>query len=182
MMLRIVAAAAAVMIAGAAQAAGVQGPWIEARAGWDKFDDGSSGLVYGAAAGYDFAVSDRIFLGLQAGVAGSTVRECMDGACANAGRDIEVLARAGGNVGPKTALYALAGYANSRFGASFESLNFGTNLDGLRVGAGVQQSFGGNTYGKLEYRFTSYGDGEIEGETVEGGGRHQVSVSFGLRF
>jgi outer membrane immunogenic protein len=172
---------ASLAMAGTAQAADVQGPWVEARAGWDKFD-GSSGLIYGAAAGYDFGVSDKIFLGLQAGIAGSTVEECFEGVCANAGRDIEVLARLGGNVGSKTALYALAGYANSRFGGSFEGLSLGTNLNGLRLGAGVQQGFGGNTYGKLEYRFTSYGDGALAGETVEGGDRHQVSVSFGIRF
>mgnify|MGYP002777105667 CR=1 FL=1 len=181
MKVQMMAAVVAVMLAGTARAADVQGPWIEARAGWDKFD-GNSGLVYGGAVGYDFAVSDKIFLGLQAGLAGSTVEECFEGVCANAGRDIEVLARLGGNVAGKTALYALAGYANSRFGGSFADLNFGTNLDGLRLGAGVQQGFGGNTYGKLEYRFTSYGDGEIEGEPIEGGDRHQVSVSFGIRF
>jgi outer membrane immunogenic protein len=168
-------------MAGAAQAAEVQGPWIEARAGWDKLD-GSSGLIYGGAVGYDFAASDTIFVGVQAGLAGSTTEECEFGVCANAGRDIEVLARLGGNVAEKTALYALAGYANSRFGANFEGLEFGTNLSGFRLGAGVQQSFGGNTYGKLEYRFTRYGDGEIEGETIEGGNRNQLTVSFGIRF
>ena len=178
---KLIALAAALTMAGAAQAADVQGPWIEARAGWDKFD-GNSGLIYGAAAGYDFAVSDKIFLGLQAGIAGSTVEECEFGVCANAGRDIEVLARLGGNVAEKTALYVLAGYANSRFGGSFEGIEVGTNLSGFRAGAGVQQAFGSKTYGKLEYRFTSYGNGEIEGETVEGGDRHQVSVSFGIRF
>lgn len=172
---------ASLMMAGTAQAADVQGPWVEARAGWDNLDS-TSGLLYGAAAGYDFGVSDKIFLGLQAGISGSTAEECFEGICANTGRDIEVLARFGGNVGSKTALYALAGYANSRFGASFEGLSAGTNLNGLRLGAGVQQGFGGNTYGKLEYRLTSYGDSSVEGETVEGGDRHQVSVSFGIRF
>lgn len=178
---KMIAALAAIATAGAVQAAEVQGPWLEARAGWDKVDS-SNGLLYGAAVGYDFAVSDKIFLGLQAGLAGSTTEECELGICANTGRDIEVLARLGGNVAEKSALYALAGYANSRIGASFEGLELGTNFDGIRLGAGIQQSFGSKTYGKLEYRFTSYGDSDIQGETVEGGDRHQVSVSFGIRF
>lgn len=176
-----IALAAAFTVAGAANAAEVNGPWVEARAGWDRIDS-SDGLIYGAAAGYDFAVSDKIFLGLQAGIADSTVEECEFGACVNAGRDIEVLARLGGTVAEKTSLYALAGYANSRFAADFEGFNFGSNLNGFRVGAGVERAFGSKTYGKLEYRFTTYGDGDIEGETVEGGNRHQLSVSFGVRF
>jgi outer membrane immunogenic protein len=178
---KLIAFTAALFAAGTAQAAEVQGPWIEARAGWDSLD-GTSGLLYGGAIGYDFAVSDKIFLGLQAGLAGSTAEECEFGVCANVGRDIEVLARLGGSVGSKTSLYALAGYANSRFGGSFEGLELGTNLSGFRAGAGVEQAFGGNTYGKLEYRFTAYGDGDLAGEPIEGGNRHQLSASFGIRF
>lgn len=177
----LVALATALTMSGAAQAAEMQGPWIEARAGWDS-TDGSSGLLYGATAGYDFAVSDKIFLGLQAGIADSTIEECEAGICAGAGRDIEVLARLGGKVAEKTAIYALAGYANSRFGGEFAGFDLNTNLDGFRVGAGVEQHFGSKTFGKLEYRYTGYSDGDIAGETIEGGDRHQVSVSFGLRF
>lgn len=178
---KMMLAAAVLFSSGAVMAAEVQGPWIEARAGWDDVG-GSSGLLYGGAVGYDFAASDKIFVGLQAGIAGSTAKECEFGVCATAGRDIEVLGRLGGHVAEKTALYALAGYANSRFGADVEGFDLGTNLSGFRAGAGVEQSFGGKTYGKLEYRFTTYGNGDIEGETVEGGNRHQVSVSFGIRF
>ncbi len=47
------------------------------------------------------------------------------------------------------------------------------NLDGLRLGAGVQQGFGRNAYGKIEYRYSNYEAG-IE--------RHNVLVGVGLTF
>ena len=176
------AAAASLLLAGAAQAAEVQGPWIEARAGWDNLGS-NNGLLYGAAAGFDLSVSDAGFLGIQAGIAGSTVEECpVANACAGTGRDIEVLGRIGGVIADKTALYGLIGVANSRFTASVANLEFGENFTGFRAGAGVERRIGSKTYGKLEYRFTAYGTRDIAGEPVEGGDRHQVSVSFGIRF
>jgi outer membrane immunogenic protein len=183
----MIAALAAASITTAANAAEVQGPWIEARAGWDHLPgDGEvgsvNGLLYGVAAGYDFKIGGSGFLGLQAGISGSTGEFCINGACAGAGRDIEILARAGVSVAERTAVYALAGYANSRATANFEGFEVGTNSDGLRLGLGVEQGFGKNLYSKLEYRFTTYADDQIEGEEVDGGNRHQVSVSFGVRF
>ena len=183
----MIAALAAASLAASANAAEVQGPWIEARAGWDHVpgdeEFGSvNGLLYGAAVGYDFKIGGSGFLGLQAGISGSTGEVCFEGVCAGAGRDIEILARAGVSVAERTSIHALAGYANSRAAASFAGFDIGANSDGLRLGAGVEQGFGKNLYSKLEYRFTTYADDEIEGIEVDGGNRHQVSVSFGVRF
>jgi outer membrane immunogenic protein len=184
---KLIAVAVAALIAPAANAAEVQGPWIEARAGWDHVpgdeEFGSiNGLLYGAAVGYDFKIGGSGFLGLQAGISGSTGEVCFEGVCAGAGRDIEILARAGVSVAERTSIHALAGYANSRAAASFAGFDIGANSGGLRLGAGVEQGFGKNLYSKLEYRFTTYADDEIEGIEVDGGNRHQVSVSFGVRF
>ena len=65
-------------------------------------------------------------------------------------------------------------------------------LDGLRFGAGVEQSFGSNVYAKLEYRYTNYslGDLDVAGEEIDLGDaldfvnsdRHQVLVGIGYRF
>lgn len=171
-------AAAVLFSAGAVQAAEVQGPWIEARAGWDRSSP-NSGIAYGAAAGYDFGVGEKTFLGLQAGLAGSSMKECIGNICATAGRDIEVLARGGGAVAKSTLLYAMAGYANSRI--AVPAVGVGVNLSGFRAGAGVEQQLGSGdskgkaqTYAKLEYRFTTYEN--------DGGSRHQLTASLGVRF
>ena len=184
---KLIAVAVAALIAPAANAAEVQGPWIEARAGWDhvpgdEFVGSVNGLLYGAAVGYDFKIGGSGFLGLQAGISGSTGEVCFEGACVGAGRDIEILARAGVSVAERTSIHALAGYANSRAAASFAGFDIGANSDGLRLGAGVEQGFGKNLYSKLEYRYTSYASQTIEGEEFDGGDRHQVTVSFGVRF
>lgn len=171
MKMKMFAMAAALLTAGAANAADVQGPWIEARIGWDRSSP-NSGFLYGAGVGYDFGVSESAFLGLQAGIAGSSMKECIGVICATTGRDIELLARGGGAVAENTLLYAMAGYANSRIAVPV--VGFGQNLSGFRAGVGVEQQFGGKAYGKLEYRYTTYENG--------GGSRNQVSVSVGVRF
>lgn len=175
--------AAAALAATGAQAQNFQGPWVEARAGWDHVSQGGtseSGFLYGAAAGYDFTVGSKAFVGLQTGVAGATTKDCSGPGCTKAGRDIEVLVRAGVAVADRTALYALGGYTNGR--ASIEGFG-GFNLDGFRLGAGVEQQFGSKTYTKLEYRYSNYGDATFAGVNLgDAGDRHQVSASFGIRF
>ena len=61
-------------------------------------------------------------------------------------------------------------------------------LDGYRVGAGVEQSIGTNTYAKLEYRYSNYSsaDFRFDGNTTDSfdvdTDRHQVLVGVGMRF
>lgn len=172
--------------ANAANAQSFKGPWIEARGGWDHVSEAGaseSGFLYGAAAGYDIALGSKAFLGLQAGIAGSTLEYCDLGICTKAGRDIEVLARAGVAVADRTALYAFGGYTNGRINFTAAGLSGGVNADGFRLGAGVEQQFGSKTYTKLEYRYSNYGDATLAGFNLgDAGNRHQVSASFGIRF
>ena len=84
-------------------------------------------------------------------------------------------------VGGNTLLYAKAGYTNARIGLDYEDgtaatdpdFSIGTNLDGVRAGAGAQFGIGENTYLKTEYRYSNY---------EQGFDRHQVVAGFGLRF
>ncbi len=179
-------AALAVISASAANAQTVNGPWAEARGGWDNSSgdgESSSGFLYGAAAGYDIGVGSKGFIGVQAGITGSTLNECDLGVCVSAGRDIEILARAGFAVAQQTSLYGLAGYSNGRVNFDSGALQGGVNIDGLRIGAGVEQQWGGRTFTKLEYRYTDYGSATVLGiDLGDAGNRHQVSASFGLRF
>lgn len=166
------------------------GPRIEARAGWDHArpatkDPKANGFAYGIAAGYDFAVSKNVILGAEVGVdlfdnesklvAGNVTNE------ASAKRDIEVAARIGHQVGRNFLVYAKTGYSNARFE---EVMTVGgttgttrtvvaENLDGIRVGGGIEARIRDGLYAKTEYRYTNY-EQDVS--------RHQVMVGMGYRF
>lgn len=183
------AASAFAVPAMAQEAAPFTGARIEALAGYDNLKGnggGRDGLAYGIGAGYDFQLG-----GLVAGVEGefmdSKAHGCdtafitaTDRICANAKRDLYVGARVGAAVTPSTLIYAKGGYTNARIGVAYSDTatpanNFARheNLDGFRVGAGVEQKLGTNLYAKAEYRYSNYNQDVA---------RHQVLGGIGFRF
>ena len=163
------------------------GPRAEAVVGWDRIQaDGGhqDGVSYGGQVGYDFQ-SGLGLIGIEGEATGSTTDAC-DGAgsvanpnlCVKAGRDLYAGARIGTVIGGNTLLYAKAGYTNARVrltssdGTTTTTLG-GRNLDGVRVGAGLEHKFGGNFYGKAEYRYSNY---------QQGVSRHGVRAGVGVRF
>ncbi len=187
-----VAGAAALAFIGVspAQAEDFTGPRIEARAGWDHVrpankDPNANGIVYGVAAGYDFTLTGNLIAGAEVGVdlfdndrrlvAGNTTLE------SKAKRDIEVAGRIGTTLGKNLLVYAKAGYSNARFEGVTTVVGttgttrtaFAENLDGVRVGAGVEARILDGFYAKSEYRYTNY-----EHDVT----RHQVLVGVGYRF
>jgi outer membrane immunogenic protein len=164
------------------------GPRIEAHGGWDRIDttDGrDNGVLYGIGLGYDFDIAKNVFAGVEANADFSTAKECESGAivagdtlCVKASRDLSLIARAGVEVASGSKLYALGGWTNARFRATYTSpagdlTRDGQNVDGWRVGAGFQQDLGQGLHAKLEYRYSDYGDNDR---------RHQVVAGFGLTF
>lgn len=164
------------------------GARVEAIAGFDRVQGNgghADGVVYGGQFGYDVQ-SNYGLLGIEGEVTGSTTRECVGAGtafdtrdCLKAARDLYVGGRIGAVVGGTTLLYAKAGYTNARVrlttddGARTTTLD-AQNLDGVRVGAGVEHAFGaGPVYGKVEYRYSNY-----EQDVV----RHQVVAGVGIRF
>lgn len=153
----------------------------------DVEDEGSDGIVYGVQAGYDFQSGGAVF-GIEAEASDSTVDECVndvdvagDTLCADSGRDLYVGGRVGAAVGRNVLLYGKAGYSNARVALDYEDGTSGTaadfevgeNLDGVRVGGGVEFALGPNSYAKTEYRYSNY---------EQGFDRHQVVAGFGFRF
>lgn len=153
----------------------------------DVEDEGSDGVLYGAQVGYDFQSGGAVF-GIEAEASDSTVDECVDDVdvvgdtlCAQAGRDLYVGGRAGAAVSDNVLLYGKAGYTNGRVNLDYEDgttgtasdFDIGENLDGVRVGAGVEFALGPNSYAKTEYRYSNY---------EQGFDRHQVVAGFGFRF
>ncbi|SEH13040.1 outer membrane immunogenic protein [Sphingopyxis sp. YR583] len=178
-----------------AQDTGFAGGRVELLTGYDIVE-GDEGLVYGVAAGYDVAVGQGV-IGIEAEINDSTVREVYSDAFVagdelriGAGRDIYIGGRLGFAVSPRTLLYAKAGYTNAAIDVRYDD---GTTVekarpkgDGYRVGAGLEQKlglFGTGGYGRLEYRYSNYGNVEYDGTSVGANiDRHQILVGLGVRF
>lgn len=184
---------------------------FEAEAELEADGSHASGAFYGVAIGYDYTAAGFLF-GIDAELSDSSIGESytfdqvdidgtlLDGTLdLDAARDIYV----GGRIGTafsSTAYYAKIGYSMARFSADArgsvdgEPGEFGASLDveGLRLGAGVEQRLGRNSFVKLEYRFTNYGEAKVkvEGEELDADelfdvidlDRHQAVVGFGYRF
>lgn len=210
------AVAAPAMAQDASPAEAFSGPYIGAVAGYDHNRSGSTkdidtnadlkqsidGVVYGGTIGYDIATGSNVVIGAEAELTDSTAKWDNNNGVPNAfnlgrveaGRDIYVGARVGYAMSPETMLYVKGGYTNARF--NLEGTDGTTNLsqrldtDGYRLGAGVEQKFGSNAFGRLEYRYSNYSKGEFdfEGETPDTSrfdidtDRHQVVATVGLRF
>lgn len=162
---------------------------LEGLVGYDNVKGnggGRDGVAYGLGAGYDFQMGGAV-LGIEGEAMDSSAKGCetnfiaaTDRICANAKRDLYAGARIGVAVTPSTLLYAKGGYTNARLGVNYTDTatpanNFATrtNLDGFRVGGGVEQKFGQNLYAKAEYRYSNY---------EQGISRHQVLGGLGFRF
>lgn len=154
---------------------------LEGLAGYDE------GFVYGVAAGYDIQLG-RLVLGAEAEASDSTDKECLTSAfapgdrfCARSGRNLYVGGRIGFTVAPRTLLYGKIGYTNQRIGldyvagtpATLASFSTADNLDGIRLGAGLEQKLGRNAYVKGEYRYSDYETGDF---------KHDGVVGIGFRF
>lgn len=164
------------------------GAHIEAITGLDRprvNGDGDNGVLYGVAGGYDVSYRGGLF-GIEGEVADSSQRECAtnvlqtgDRLCEKAKRDLYAGGRAG-FVSGNTLIYGKVGYTNARFGASYQDgttataadFNDSVNLDGVRVGGGLETNVG-RFLVKAEYRYSNY-ENDVS--------RHQGVVGVGVRF
>ena len=148
-------------------------------------DDNESGILYGIGLGYDIALSPKWEVGIDLSADLASTEGCAtsvivanDRACVDAKRDLAAALRVGYKVSEKGTLYALAGYTNARFRASYTTpagvtTRDSANFDGFRLGAGYQHAFGDKLYGKVEYRYSNY-EGDIT--------RHQGLIGVGVKF
>ena len=191
------------------------GPRVEVLAGFDGSKAGSTidddinedndqsieGIAYGAAVGYDVAFGG-VLVGAEAEYTGSTAdTDFEDGdfegfgfGNVETGRDLYVGARIGVLAQPDLLVYAKGGYTNAKYNLRS---NDGTrefdqdiDADGYRVGAGLEYALSGNSFTKIEYRYSNYSDAELDfSNDVPDSDRfdidtdrHQVMVGFGVRF
>lgn len=164
-------------------------------------DNKADGLLYGGDIGYDKTIGHGLVIGAEAGISGSTANVSNNPVNTGdfgfgrvkAGRDIYVGARVGTLLSPTTLIYAKGGYTNARLdltasdGTTETGQSF--NLDGYRVGAGIEKAIGRNTYAKAEYRYSNYSNARLEyanGANTNNFSvdtdRHQIAVGVGFRF
>ena len=164
-------------------------------------DQSIDGVVYGVAAGYDFDLGGAV-VGLETELTDSSAKteynagdfEGFGFGRVDAGRDIYVGARVGAKLAPDALLYAKGGYTNARLNILSNDGTIETDtkfdLDGWRVGAGVEYSINPRTFVNLEYRYSNYSEGEVDFEgTLPDSDRfdvdldrHQVMAGVGMRF
>lgn len=166
----------------------------------DGDDQTVDGFLYGVELGYDFAFSGAL-IGVEAELsdstgeveANSTDPEYFGYGRVAPGRDIYVGLRAGILATPTTLVYAKGGYTNARLNlvATDGDVDYDENfeLEGYRLGAGVEKAIGTNTFAKLEYRYSNYssadfqfGDGATTDSFDVDTDRHQVVAGVGMRF
>ena len=195
-----------------AQTVPFNGPRIGVIAGYDGISPGSSedqdfrgdktvdGFQYGVDGGYDVNLGTAV-IGVEGEVADSTGKvhpydndpNYFGYGRVKTGRDLYIGARAGALVTPNTLIYAKAGYTNARLDLTAQDGETETgrhfNLDGYRVGAGVEHQFAGNMYAKVEYRYSNYGkarfeysDGSNTNNFDVDTDRNQVVAGVGMRF
>ena len=155
----VVFAAAALAACTAAQPAMANdfgGVYVSATAGVDDVTSlpDTTDVVYGANAGVNIPLGN-VIVGVEATLDNVFESQREIGASARLGYDL-------GGVMP----YVEAGYTNYRDAFSRE-------LDGLRIGGGLEANISDNTFVSVEYRYTDF---------EAGAGKHAGLVGLGLRF
>ncbi|MCW1383685.1 porin family protein [Novosphingobium sp. KCTC 2891] len=189
------AVVASLAVATGAQAKDFTGPSVGVQGGWENLDvrnpstdlgvlplrQKQDSAVFGGFLGYDYQIGQHVVVGAQAelnfptgGTFGTSV------ASLDEKRSIDVSARAGYLVTPKTLVYVRGGYTNARLGTRIDNGTTSTyaseDRDGWHVGGGVERMVTDHISARLEYRYTdlSNGDGKFD--------RHQVLAGAAYRF
>lgn len=169
--------------------------------GNDNNDQSIEGFAYGAAVGYDFDFGGAV-IGAEAEYTDSTAKtDFNDGdfegfgfGNVDAGRDLYLGVRAGAKVAPDVLAYAKGGYTNAKLNvlANDGETEFDEDfdLDGYRIGAGVEYAMNTNTFINVEYRYSNYSRAEVDfNDSLPNSDRfdvdldrHQIMAGVGVRF
>ncbi len=136
---------------------------------------GGEGGLFTVEGGYDYQIDSNFVLGIQGDYTFSGIGTDLNinvpgfngGYSLDAKNNFTVAGRAGWLPSPDTLLYGLVGWTWTEFNGEFTGdaaggiPNYNFNVDGLTVGAGIETRFTPNITGKLEYRYTDYGNHSI---------------------
>lgn len=144
--------------------------------------DRQGSVTGGVFAGYDYKLAPRIVVGAEAGVnftSGDRLHGVSgpDAVTIDPKRQIDLTARVGYLVEPRTLVYVRGGYTNVRASQTVAGVREGaTDLDGWTVGAGAERYLTDKVSARVEYRYSdlSEGDGKYD--------RQQVLLGVAYRF
>lgn len=153
----VAAAAVSTLVAAPAFAQEFSGPRVGVELGMIGDDFLSSAdTTYGVNLGYDYDLGSSVL-----GVTGSYTGIFNDNGTDF--RELGIGVRAGIKPGASTLVYGTAGYSN------LDNDLIAGSLDGVKVGLGVEQSFG-NVFANVETRYGNYEAGVESYQTVLGVG------------
>ena len=174
MLIAVAALVAAPVVAAPAEP--FSGPFVGLQGGWQqdreqvRIDDAGSsarfnarkaGFAYGGQLGYDYKLSPRVVLGIEASATGRTghddIVDGTDDYQLKLGRTLGASARLGYLVSPTGLLYARGGYANTRFKLDDGVDKAATNRGGYVAGVGYEQSLTKTVSARVEYDYSNFG-------------------------
>ncbi|WJH39373.1 porin family protein [Aliirhizobium terrae] len=144
-------------------------------------DDNFDGWRLGAFVGYNWQFSS----GFVAGIEGDANYDWGD---ANYGGGVSVengfSGSVRGRVGyafDRTLIFAAGGYTATNVDLNAPGADDDDTLHGWTIGAGVDHAFTDNVFGRLEYRYNDYGDGNLSGADFDLD-QHVIQVGVGVKF
>lgn len=179
--------AAAAVAASCVPAAAHAQVYLQLQGGLDSASTAAGsheGFTSGVSVGYDQAISDNLFVGIEGSADDSTNKKCIfdvrkpgDKLCEKTGRDLGATVHIGTKLSESSKVYALAGYSNAvvteNYSDATGTIGINRTFDGLRVGAGFKQILTGQAFAKAEYRYANY---------ERGFSRHNFLVAIGADF
>lgn len=192
-----IATAALTAPAAAQDADRFDGPFVGVQLGWQQDRRSATagvvpptttrvtgdGLAYGGQLGYDANIGGAV-LGVEGSITGRTGGNGSAALDFETGPTINVTARAGLLVSPKSLLYARGGYSNARFSIT-NLVGNSESREGYTLGAGYELLLTDTISARVEYAYSNYGSDTlpgIGGAAVINYRRHGVTAGFNLRF
>lgn len=140
-----------------------------------------SAFAFGAEAGFDFALSERLVFGPYANYEKSTVESCEGSDCVRAERSWSAGGQIGYLVGSSGMIYGKLGYTELTLEADLDingvQVSESDGGGGIGGAIGYEQGFGTNLYGRVEGGYADVGD--IFGIAWP---RRYAGVAVGVRF
>ncbi len=132
---------------------------------------GGEGMFGEITAGYDHMISDRMLIGAFASYRMGNIATTLNGNILGFGFDYEMVmdhgydlgGRLGFAIAPNSLAYLAGGYTHQNFSADSDfGIGYEWDADGYFAGAGIETVLAGNWTAKAEYRYSQYGDQEVD--------------------
>jgi outer membrane immunogenic protein len=144
--------------------------------GSDDFDGGR----FGAFVGYNWQFSN----GFVAGIEGDVNYDWNDSTSGAVDFETGFSGSVRGRVGyafDRALLFAAGGWTATNVNVEGGGLDDDDTLHGWTIGGGLDYAFTDNVFGRVEYRYNDFGDGDVLGTDVDFN-QHVVNVGIAVKF